>query len=731
MNRQRVLRARHEPWGSAARPLRRLWVALALGISSAVVLGAPAQAVSPQADTAPTTLSVDVAGPSSTPSDVFQGVGALSAGATSRLLMDYPRKQRNQILDYLFKPDYGASLDVLKVEIGGDTDSTAGSEPSHERVEGQVDCNRGYEWALMEAAKKRNPHIKLWGLQWGAPAWVGSTVYTSKDVDYQLDWLQCARQHHLKIDLVGGWNERSAAESVRSAYYQELRRRMDAAGFGSTGILIGDEDGNGAWSSATDLSTDPALRAVVSALGGHYPCRGSAKGSNCASGANAGTAGAPSTAQSLGLPLWASEMGSDNYVTGAAGLARAYNRQYVEGGITGSINWSLASCWYNHVTAYAGDGLLDCETPWSGNYIVDRQLWATAQTTQFSAPGWRYDRADSGEDPLVGGSYVTLKSPSGADFSTVVETTQATAPQTITLTGLGDRRLHVWDTDLTSADPRSWFQDEAAPPTVDGAATVTLQPGRVYTLTSLASGHHGDAQPPANRQWNLPYHENFNGYPVGATPRYMSDQEGTWETAACQSGAPGATGRDGAPDASRGRGVGHRGEPTTWQGKCLEQTVATKPVRWRPETLNPLTVVGDPSWGGDYTVGVDALITQSGTDAELAGRVSGFDLLGTGLAGYHLRLDADGSWTLFRETTGNKSGNHVDTTLASGQVPMGNDGWHRLGLRFDGDHITPLIDGRAVGGPVIDDTYTGGQVGLQIGGFYQAQFDNLEVTPTA
>ena len=32
----------------------------------------------------------------------FEGIGALSAGASSRLLYDYPEPQRNDILDYLF-----------------------------------------------------------------------------------------------------------------------------------------------------------------------------------------------------------------------------------------------------------------------------------------------------------------------------------------------------------------------------------------------------------------------------------------------------------------------------------------------------------------------------------------------------------------------------------------------------------------------------------------------------
>ena len=50
----------------------------------------------------------------------YDGHGGLSAGASSRLLWDYAEPQRSQILDYLFKPQFGAGMHTLKVEIGGD-----------------------------------------------------------------------------------------------------------------------------------------------------------------------------------------------------------------------------------------------------------------------------------------------------------------------------------------------------------------------------------------------------------------------------------------------------------------------------------------------------------------------------------------------------------------------------------------------------------------------------------
>ena len=48
------------------------------------------------------------------PGRTFEGLGALSAGASSRLLIDYPEPQRGQILDFLFKPSFGASLHHLQ-----------------------------------------------------------------------------------------------------------------------------------------------------------------------------------------------------------------------------------------------------------------------------------------------------------------------------------------------------------------------------------------------------------------------------------------------------------------------------------------------------------------------------------------------------------------------------------------------------------------------------------------
>src|SRR6185437_943330 len=124
------------------------------------------------------------------PGPVFDGIGAISGGGgNSLLLIDYPPKQRPQSLDYLFGPG-GADLQILKLEIGGDANSSDGAEPSVEHSRGQIDCQSGYEWWLAKQAVARNPRIKLYGLQWAAPGWVTS-VWSQADIGYVIDWLNC------------------------------------------------------------------------------------------------------------------------------------------------------------------------------------------------------------------------------------------------------------------------------------------------------------------------------------------------------------------------------------------------------------------------------------------------------------------------------------------------------------------------------------------------------------
>ena len=214
------------------------------GAAGVVLAAAPAQAAT----------AITVNGTSG--GRIFDGVGAISGGGgNSRLLIDYPEPQRTQILDYLFKPGYGAAVQIMKLEIGGDTNSTSGAEPSHEHTRGVVNCTRGYEWWLAEQAKARNPNIKLIGLTWGAPGWIGSNFWTTDAINYLINWLGCATSHGLTIDYLGGWNEKG----YNTTWYKNLRAALDSRGYPTVKIVASDDFGWGAPTkrSATRRSAGP------------------------------------------------------------------------------------------------------------------------------------------------------------------------------------------------------------------------------------------------------------------------------------------------------------------------------------------------------------------------------------------------------------------------------------------------------------------------------------------
>jgi hypothetical protein len=608
---------------------------------------------------------------------VFAGAGAISGGGgTSRLLTDYPQRQQRQILDYLFKPGYGASLQILKVEIGSDTDSTNGAEPSHMRTATDLDCNRGYEWWLMEQAKKRNPDIQLYGLEWGAPGWFNGGFWSQDNITYLLNWLGCARRHHLTIDYLGGWNERGWDKG----WFESLKAALVAHGYGHVQVVGADSAG---WGVATDMANDPAFDAAVDVIGIHYPC----SAVHCSSSADA---------LASGKPIFASESGWNDYLSGATRLAAEMNHEYVDSRITGFINWPAAYAWYPTVQLQ-GAGLLRANEPWSGHYELGPTLWTVAQTTQFAQPGWSY--VDDASGYLTGGgTYVTLRSPSRRDYSVILETTGATAPQTVTLTpaNLPLRTLHVRSTQLENGTPDTWFAREPdLAPAQDGAYTIALQPGRVYTVSTLEGGQ-SDAQSPPAAPLRIPYRDDFNGYEPQATPRYFSDMEGAFEVAHCG------------------------------QGKCLRQVITHKPITWA-RVPSPVSLIGDIGWT-DYTVSTKALLEQPGT-ISLLGRV--VNELNSNKPphlniwqAYYLNASDTGAWSLTAVLA-----NGTTRTLAQGQADaLGSGRWHRLRLGFHGDEITASLDGKPLA-DVTDATYTHGEAGVMLGSYINAQLDDFAVTP--
>ncbi len=303
----------------------------------------------------------------------FDGLGAVSAGASSRLLIDYPEPFRSQILDYLFRPRYGAALQHLKVEIGADVNSTDGSEPSHMRTPGDHDYTRGYEWWLMAEAQKRNPRIELDTLPWGAPGWIGhETLYKPAMVGYVVDFLKGAKDTNgLSIAYTGVWNEKQYDATYVRQLHDAIKQRSLP-----TKLVCCDEypgEGRGQWSIVDAMQKDPTLHEAIDVVAVHYPQEN-------------GRLTTPETAKRVGRPLWSSEdqpnsgsgpIVSRDWAVDGRILANLYNRNYLEGALTKTEIWSPVASYYD-ILAAPNSGLkrVSSVTIRSGYYAPVRRTTA-------------------------------------------------------------------------------------------------------------------------------------------------------------------------------------------------------------------------------------------------------------------------------------------------------------------------------------------------------------------
>eukprot|EP00729_Bicosta_minor_P008672 gene8672-28576_t len=148
---------------------------------------------------------------------MYEGIGGL-INSDAPWLKGFPDKQRSDILDVLFKPKWAASLQVLKLEIGGDGHSTINTESSH------------------------------------MPGWTKGSV--DKKVSYLTTWVKGVKDtYNVTVDFMGLQNE-GAITGGSPAFAVALRKSLDAAGFQSVLIDCCDSHDFGFLSDLTNHSTD-------------------------------------------------------------------------------------------------------------------------------------------------------------------------------------------------------------------------------------------------------------------------------------------------------------------------------------------------------------------------------------------------------------------------------------------------------------------------------------------
>ncbi|GEM_PF-776393 len=611
----------------------------------------------------------------------FYGIGAKSQGGSTRLLIDYPKEERDEILDYLFKPGYGASLDILKVGMGGGANATDGSEPSHMRTPDEVNCNRGWNWWLMKEAQKRNPDITLIGQEWSAPGWFDG-VWSQDNIDYHLSWLKCAEQHGLQIDWIGGWNE----QGYDPDFFIQLDKALEKH-YPDVKIPAADDFD---WQIAHDMYKNPDLKKAVDAVAVHFNCKWRSYYKKCAS---------TDTAKMLGKPLWHAANSALGWDNGAGSHVRALNRGYIDAKMVNYMTWNVAEARYGNLPL-GNTGLMGAHRPWSGYYEIGNNIWAFAHTTQVTDIGWHY--LDTGSKRLENGATIaSLSSPDQQDYSMILETMDLHRKDTvsITLKNLPPKLLRMRVSNFGTEDPSEQFVDAGTISPRDGTFEFIIKPNHVYSITTRENIGKGDAEPTATKheQIPLPYAENFEDTEMVKNPRYFTPVNGSFEVQPCKGG------RD---------------------GKCYQQMITQQPINWNDTgDMPPTSMFGDPRWWSDYTLQSDVYLEEPGY-VELIGRVSGQLGWTPYLGGYHFQIGSDG-WKLYNEDSPSKTVTPID----SGDTAIQPGTWHTLALKLRANRIELQLDGKTLTS-VESAGQLQGNVALRASKWQRAQFDNVIVTPT-
>ena len=594
-------------------------------------------------------------------------------------------------------PNFGASLHILKVEIGGDSQSTDGSESSHMHNEKDENYGRGYEWWLMKEAKKRNPNIKLYGLPWVFPGWLGGGQFTpyynrSNLVKYFVNWVKGAEEvHQLKIDYLGIWNERP----YDIQFFPMLRKGLDAAGYKHIQIVGGD---SASWDIAHDYMSHPSLHGSVDILGYHYPGL-----SNYVS---------PPDAINSELPIWASEeFSAFNDWKGGACWARILTSGFVYGNFSAFIAWNLIASYYDHMP-YSQSSLMTANEPWSGHYDVNFPIWTSAHHTQFTKPGWMYLKHGQGSGFLSGnGTYVSLVDKVTQDLTIVVQTFDPkevpcfypmpkytiAEKQKASFTldpSLGNiTKLYVWFSNKTR-------QFVPLDPVIvkNGEFTVMLNKNEYYTFTTLTSAKKGSHPvPPDSKPFPVPYKDNFENYDVFNNANNMAQQSASFEIIESN-------------DISR--------------GKVLAQVVTQPPIdTCRPDRMSrPIAQIGDFSWA-NVSVSADFYIPSQPLGASgvfLAARVD----IGGCWAMYSNGLYF---WILPSSSTILLTGNYTQSIVYFKQkLDLKFDKWYTISLNVEDNFVIGYLDSDLVFNvtvPVMPSS--NGWVAIGTSDFGLGYFDNF------
>jgi hypothetical protein len=533
----------------------------------------------------------------------FKGFGTVTANNTSRLMLDYKEehpKEYWEIMNKLFNKDTGAGLAHVKIELGGDVNSSSGTEPATMRYADEAaNVLRGAGFQFAADAKSINPDITTEILRWGEPrfTWSGAA---SNEYEDRYQWYKQTidavyKEYGFKLDYVGiSQNERAQnnnrIETEWLKYYTTKIKQEPNYDTDYKHIKLVAADGYRDTKSISRVLLDhPDLIDEVDVISSHYGLTGSPELNQLQAKLIAEGKKPKESWVSEGIAPMINaryrENMEPNYkgLGGKAGIIDVTSRIISVYSWTGAGNTPLNAVSFDFQpsvaafyegSAYNPKHLISAMDPWSGFYEVDGGLQGVRHVMNFvgyddhSTPEnerWMYVKDATYSDGAFfdGGvdvdtsthNYLTLKDPETNDYSTVfANNTKETRKYKIkaqNLNGKENAPIYVWETrgaDKGQEVDANWFKNINKITPVNGEYEIEVKPYSIVTISTLdkeseVEGFEYESEPvdlSKDTIMPLPYKDDFeyDKYPVDEKGRdYVERRGGTPRYTTDQTGA--------------------------------------------------------------------------------------------------------------------------------------------------------------------------------------------------
>ncbi|MBQ8177396.1 MAG: glycosyl hydrolase family 59 [Oscillospiraceae bacterium] len=662
---------------------------------------------------------------------VYRGLGVVTGNNSSRLLMDYKTENPEsywEILNLLFKKDYGAGLTHVKIEFGTDVNSSSGTEPSIMRsADEEADVTRGAGFMFAADALSINPDINVDLLRWGEPKWVTDAFAISQEAGFEAryKWYKAALDKayetygikftHISADA----NEADKIDTEWIIYFADrLENETDECyNYGEIKIVASDEVGS--WKIADEMMANEELRNAVDILGEHYNTWANEKVKTLNKVYNKEIWYTEGIASTNIAKLSVTSNGSGiNGTNGALDVCNRIINGYYNGRMT-MYEYQPAVAAYYSGAKYFPKSLLNAQTPWSGYYEADCGIWTSAHFTMFIENGWRYidsacygDGKEAHSISETTNNYMTVTDTETGDYTIVIcNDSEEHRNYTFTLDNMtkADAPIYVWETrgpDDGQAYDANYFKHIGTyqPIESDGryGYSIEVKPYSIVTVTTLDKTadvsvyncKYEDVPLDINYSDDFEYSDEFLSA-RGYAPLYTTDYGGAFEVADV----------DG--------------------NKVLMQMINAdnKPTDWRFRgTLNPITSLGDDRWS-NYSAEIDFRFASDASDNYVSFGVRYLTAeLDSWSAenGNNLKIYPDGRWELRKNAYTVMNGTIAD---------FDSNVWHNVKITAAGINIIAEVDGEIIA-EYADEVApaNSGRISLA-SGIYNNIFDNLKIVP--